>query len=85
MIVFELITNAVRHAFRQGSGKIELELLPSGTSVECRITDNGTSNPTISAGMGLRIVEALASNLDGTIDIQFGPRGTRAILIFPLD
>ena len=84
MIVFELITNAVRHAFQQGPGRIQLELLPSGTSVECRITDNGASNPNVRPGMGLKIVEALAGNLHGTVDTEFGQRGTRSILIFPL-
>jgi two-component sensor histidine kinase len=38
MIVFELITNALRHAFRQGPGQIRLELWPSDMSVQCRIT-----------------------------------------------
>jgi two-component sensor histidine kinase len=85
MIVFELITNAAQHAFNRGSGEILLELLPSGASVECRITDNGTSDGDVNPGLGFEIVEALAVNLQGTIDMQFGPQGARSVLIFPLD
>ncbi len=85
MIVFELITNAARHAFHRGPGQIQLELLPSGMSVECRVTDNGTSEAGIYPGGGLKIVEALAANLRGTIDVQFEQPGTRSILIFPLN
>ena len=84
MIVFELITNAVRHAFDQGPGQIRLELLPSGMFVECRVTDNGMSDANICPGTGLKIVEALAASLHGTIDVQFGPQGSRSALIFPL-
>lgn len=84
MIVFELITNAARHAFAHGPGRIRLELLPSGTSVECRVTDNGSCDAEIRRGTGLKIVEALAGRLHGTVDVQPGPRGTRSILIFPL-
>ncbi len=83
MIVFELITNAARHAFRDRPGTIHLELLPSGTSVECRITDDGNSDANVSPGNGLRIIDALADSLQGTIDMQFGPQGTRSIVIFP--
>jgi two-component sensor histidine kinase len=83
MIVFELISNAARHAFDEGGRAIHLDLLPAGAFIECRIWDNGTSDPNPSPGMGLAIVEALAANLDGTVDMQFGPDGTRATVNFP--
>jgi two-component sensor histidine kinase len=83
MIVFELITNAARHAFGDSGGAIRLDLLPAGACIECCITDNGTSSPNRSPGRGLAIVQALAANLDGTVDMQFGPDGTRTIVNFP--
>jgi two-component sensor histidine kinase len=85
LIVSELITNAARHAFRNGAGSIHLELLPSESFVECRVTDNGTSDADVRPGTGLGIVESLAKGLHGTIDVQFGARGAKSILIFPLD
>jgi two-component sensor histidine kinase len=83
MIVAELVTNAVRHAFRERGGVIEVELIPSRSFVECRVTDNGTSEAEIHPGNGLRIVQALAKGLNGKIDQHFGPRGATSILSFP--
>jgi two-component sensor histidine kinase len=85
LIVSELITNAERHAFRNGGGLIRVELLPSLSLVECRVTDNGTSKANARPRHGLKIVEALAKSLGGTIDQRFGPRGATAVLIFPTE
>ena len=85
LIVSELITNAERHAFRNGGGSIRVELLPSLSFVECRVTDNGTAEANARPGHGLKIVEALAKSLGGTIDQRFGPHGATAVLIFPAD
>jgi two-component sensor histidine kinase len=83
LIVSELITNAERHAFRNGGGWIRVELLPSLSFVECRVTNNGTGEPNSSPGHGLKIVEALTKSLGGTIDQRFGPLGATAVVIFP--
>jgi two-component sensor histidine kinase len=86
LIVSELITNAERHAFRNGGGLICVELLASLSFVECRVTDNGTGEAnTRPPGHGLKIVEALAKSLGGTIDQRFGPHGATAVLIFPVE
>src|SRR6267154_184529 len=82
LIVSELITNAERHAFRNGGGLIRVELLPSFSFLECRVTDNGTGEGNTGSGHGLKIVEALTKSLGGTIDQRFGPRGATAVLIF---
>jgi two-component sensor histidine kinase len=52
--------------------------------VECRVTDNGTAEANAGPGHGLKIVEALANSLGGTIE-HFGPHGATAVLIFPAD
>ena len=54
MIVSELFTNATRHTFQRGAGSIHVELLPSGSSVECRVTDNGSAGADIRPGQGSR-------------------------------
>jgi len=83
LIVSELITNAERHAFGNGGGLIRVELLPSLSFIECRVTDNGTRNANTRPRHGLKIVEALAKSLGGTIDQRFGSCGATAVLIFP--
>lgn len=85
LIVSELVTNAERHAFNKRGGRIRVELLPSASFVECRVSDNGASEGTINPGRGLRIVEALARSLGGTIKQDFGPQGATALLVFPTE
>jgi two-component sensor histidine kinase len=76
MIISELITNATRHAFGDGGGKIQVELFQRGPFVNCRVADNGTAPEKIRPGRGSAIVEGLIASLDGTINRYFGPGGT---------
>ena len=85
LIVSELITNSARHAFRDNGGCIRVELLPSPPIIECRVTDNGSSQPTVRPGNGTRIIASLAKSVGGTIDQHFGPQGATAVLLFPLE
>jgi two-component sensor histidine kinase len=83
LIVSELITNAEGHAFRNAGGCIRMELLPSQSSVGCRVTDDGTDEGNICPGRALTIVEALVRSLGGTLDQYFGPQGATLVLILP--
>jgi two-component sensor histidine kinase len=83
MIVSELITNSMRHAFDGRSGTIRVELSESGAFVKCCVIDNGSSPGCRAPGEGLKIVEALTKELNGEIAHRFGPEGARSIIIFP--
>jgi two-component sensor histidine kinase len=83
MIVYELITNAGRHAFDKRSGEIRVEFLPSGYFVECRVLDNGSAPAGIRSGRGLEIIKALVKCLDGGFDQKFDAHGSMSVLIFP--
>lgn len=85
MIVSELITNSVRHAFGEAGGEIRVEIVSAGALVECHVTDNGSAKSEISPGRGLRIIEALADHLDGRVEHRFGPHGSATTVIFPVD
>jgi two-component sensor histidine kinase len=85
MIVSELIANASRHAFREGGGRIEVELLHRDAFVECTVTDNGSGGENIKPGHGMGIIQSLIRDLSGTIDHRCGAIGTRAVLSFPRD
>lgn len=85
MIVSELIANASRHAFRDGGGRIQVELLNRDAFVECAVTDNGSGSENIKPGHGMKIIRSLVHELDGTIDHRSGAMGTRATLSFPKD
>ena len=80
MVVAELITNAVRHAFDQQGGTIRVEFRTSGAFVECRVSDNGSASSTdIQPGSGLRITEALAQAFGATFQFDFGKDGSKSV------
>jgi two-component sensor histidine kinase len=85
MIVVELITNAVRHAFDGQRGTIRVECLKSDGYVECRVSDNGSAMTDVRPGNGLRIVDALAEKYDATFDLHSGRTGTEAVLLLPIE
>jgi two-component sensor histidine kinase len=76
MIVYELITNAARHAFSEGQREIRVELLQGGSHVICKVQHNGPPPRSIVPGRGLRIVHELAEILDGNVKHQVGSKGT---------
>jgi len=85
MIVSELITNAARHAFAGGPGRIRVELSHAGEIVRCTVRDDGSAPAQVRPGRGLRIVEELTKGLNGRFERKFEPAGTAAIVSFPYD
>jgi len=83
--VYELVTNAVRHAcFDSRDGEIKIKLRRAGSWVNCLVTDNGSGHRTIRPGQGLRIVNELAHSLAGRIDRTSGATSNSFSLDFPL-
>lgn len=81
LIVTELVINALKHAFTdQPMGRIEIDYRSTGSGWTLCVTDNGTGMPTGSdapkAGLGTGIVEALARNLQGEIQLSDADPGT---------
>jgi anti-sigma regulatory factor (Ser/Thr protein kinase) len=83
LIVYELITNAVRHAFHGRNGEIRVELLRAGAFVHCKMMDNGSAPAHVRRGHGLRIIQELVKALDGRFEQRFGTAGSTSILVFP--
>jgi two-component sensor histidine kinase len=83
MIVYELVTNAARHAFGNANGQVRVELSRAGKLVECRVIDNGSAPSKVQRGRGLKIVDELVRGLDGRLDQRFGQSGSFSILTFP--
>lgn len=86
LALYELMTNAVRHACFDGrGGRIKVKLMRAGSWVNCRVTDNGSGLGRIKFGHGLRIVGELAKTLGGRgIDHTFGTTWTSFAMDFPL-
>ncbi|HEY2529269.1 MAG TPA: sensor histidine kinase [Xanthobacteraceae bacterium] len=82
MILYELITNAARHALESG-GEIRVAVRCGGVFVKCSVQDNGSAAPSIQPGRGLQIVDALSKALGGRFKQTFGPRGSRSLVVLP--
>jgi two-component sensor histidine kinase len=86
IIVNELVMNAVKYAYPNGAGPIHIELNAQGDDLVLSIADDGVglnvkSNPR-STGMGQRIVTAMASKLDASVERDPDHAGTRIVLRF---
>jgi len=86
IIVNELVMNAVKYAYPDGAGPIHVDLNAQGDDVVLSIADDGVglnvkSDPR-STGMGQRIVTAMASKLEASVERDPDHAGTRIVLRF---
>jgi two-component sensor histidine kinase len=86
IIVNELVMNAVKYAYPEGAGPIHVELTAQGDDLLLSITDDGVglnvkTDPR-STGMGQRIVTAMASKLEASVERDPAHAGTRIVLRF---
>lgn len=90
MIVTELVINACKHAFkggRAGTLTVRLDPLPSG-GYRLQVADDGAGLPhgldlRRSGGLGMRLVQSLARQLEGTLEIDGNSPGVRFVVVFP--
>jgi two-component sensor histidine kinase len=85
LAVAELVRNAARHGLGGGGGGITVELIRSGEQVFCKVSDNGRCSSSSRPGRGMGLVSALAAELHGEVDWQFGEGGCMAQLHVPLE
>jgi len=77
LIVNELLSNALKHAFPEGKkGEITIDFLPDGDNrLTLAVSDNGTGFPedldiSNAKTLGLHLVRALVTQLKGTMEIE---------------
>jgi two-component sensor histidine kinase len=83
MTVYELIANAMRHAFSDGKREIRVALLRGGSYVICKVQNDGSPPKSVVPGRGLKIVQVLVKTLNGNLKHKFGSDGTISLLAFP--
>jgi len=86
IIVNELVMNAVKYAYPDGAGPIHVDLNAEGDDLLLSIADDGVglnvkTDPR-STGMGQRIVTAMASKLEASVERDPAHSGTRIVLRF---
>ncbi len=89
LIINELVTNALKHAFpRQHDGQIRIALHPAPDGrTQLTIQDNGVGlPPTVdlhrTSSLGLQLVTSLTSQIKGTLEVT-REAGTRFTIFFP--
>lgn len=85
LVVSELITNAARHAFLDYMrGSIEVRLTVQAETIRCIVADNGSASLRIKAGRGSGILDAIATELGGTLFRHHTSLGSKVELELPL-
>ncbi len=91
LLVTELVTNSLKHAFSDGPGRIEVELARSrdGTLLLV-VSDNGQGYGETGArprgrkpALGLGIIDGLVAQLKGKLDVRSQAGGTRSEIRIP--
>jgi two-component sensor histidine kinase len=87
LIVNELVTNAVKHAFRDGNaGTVSVSLRQTNGNATLSVTDDGAplavNGQSSSDGIGLGLVARLADQLAGSLSVETEPK--RFTVVFPV-
>jgi PAS domain S-box-containing protein len=89
LLINELVTNAIKHAFPNGrEGHIEISAMRGDGCINVSVSDNGVGLPenfdfTSEGTLGVTIIRALAEQLEGTLSHDRSG-GTRITISFPL-
>ena len=87
LIINELITNSIKHAFPSGKGEILVSFQLIGDKYELHFKDDGIGIPdnflsNKTETLGSQLLETLIQQLNGTLKIKSKP-GTEYIITFP--
>jgi two-component system, sensor histidine kinase PdtaS len=78
LIINELVTNALKHAFPCGrAGTVRVALARNAQSLQLEVSDDGVGLPagfelTKAMSMGFQVVTALVAQLDGLLEVVSG-------------
>ncbi|PVE20706.1 hypothetical protein DC522_30700 [Microvirga sp. KLBC 81] len=87
LIVNELVTNSLKYAFDESGGIIQVTFTMAREQGEAclAVEDNGRGmGPPRQGGLGLRLIDAFTTQLDGQVEQEPVEKGTRTCVRFPL-
>ena len=81
LITNELVSNAYKHAFPEGQGRIEVALRARGAEIELVVSDDGIGLPedldiSNTSTLGLQLVHTLADQIGGRVTMERSERGS---------
>lgn len=84
LVVNELVTNAVKHAFPDDAGEIRVSLTREGDALVLHVADTGAGFSSAGGeGLGMRMVRVFVDQLGGTLAMD-GSAGTVAEVRMPI-
>ena len=75
LLVNELISNSIKHAFPEGKGDIDVKLESNGNKYILTVSDNGIGlpedvDPFQASSLGLKLVVSLSIQLEGNLEVR---------------
>ena len=75
LLVNELISNSIKHAFPEGKGDIDVKLESNGNEYILTVSDNGIGlpedvDPFQASSLGLKLVVSLSIQLEGNLEVR---------------
>lgn len=87
LIATELVTNAIKYAYPDGTGEVRVTLTDRVATYVLAVEDDGVGWTGVGtaqgSGLGSRIISAMAKGLATEIAYEARSRGTRAVLAVP--
>jgi two-component sensor histidine kinase len=87
LIVNELVTNSIKHAFGKDGGRITIgfALTSNGSEACVFVEDSGKGMDTLpKRGLGLTLIDGLAQQIQGRIDYVKAETGCKTMISFPV-
>ncbi|HEY8670619.1 MAG TPA: sensor histidine kinase [Terriglobales bacterium] len=90
LLINELVTNAVKYAYPEGSGEIEVSAREIGGHLRVEVSDHGAGLPEgfeidqPRASLGFKVVTGMVRQLQGHLTIANDKEGARFLLDLPL-
>jgi two-component sensor histidine kinase len=88
LIVNEVVTNAVKHAYADGrSGKLTVRTLHSKSTAAIEISDDGPGFDASAQrdGLGRVLIKRLARQVGGTVEWSGAAPGAKVVVSFPVE
>ncbi|WP_181706224.1 histidine kinase dimerization/phosphoacceptor domain -containing protein [Chthonobacter rhizosphaerae] len=89
VVVAELVTNAYKYAYPDGTGEIRVSLTRGDDALVLAVEDDGVGirggeGARSGSGLGMRVVRAMLDTLKSAATIDPAHRGTRVVMRMPL-
>jgi len=89
LIVNEWVTNSLKYAYKgRSDGRLGVTLTVEGGTMSVSVWDDGPGidpNARVDSGLGQKLTDAFAAELDGRMEVSSSATGTRHTLVLPLE